>query len=232
MAVAFDAFSDVAAATTTPLSWTHTPSGTPAGAIVLIIADATTLDRITSVTYGGTSMTRVGTFHSKGSSEYFTTYLYFLGASVPSGAQTVLVHNNGATVSKRAGAITLTADTDTEVVDEDISIESDAEANPTGTLSLGGRTSFAAIVFGSGRPGPANITPLTNWTDQLEHDFGASSAGWYTYDIIGSADVTIGWSQGSDDTCASALAVSEVAVAGFPVYRKTDFPYLKHNLVR
>jgi hypothetical protein len=207
MAVVFDAFSSIAEATGT-LTWTHTTSASPKAAIVLVVQNSGA-DGVTTVTYGGTSMTEVtGSPNLKTSGEPGGVHVFFLGASVPTGNQTVTVNVSGA-VARVAGAITLTANADTEVVDTDATINSDAVANPSATLSLGGKTCFACIAFHSGRQAVGNITPTTNWTSRFENDFGAQLAGIYTYDTIGTTDVAAGWTQTSDDATAISLAVSE-----------------------
>lgn len=209
MAVAFDAFS-ASSAGTGNLSWTHTPVGTPRVIIVFIIQNTAT-DDISTVTYGGTSMVEVtGSPHEKTSGEAGVVYCYTLLSSVPTGAQTVLATVAGAT-TKVAGAISLTASANGEIVDIGTSISSNSLANPSETLTLGGKTSFAAIGFFSGHGAASGISPLANWTDRLEHDYGSKMAGIYTYDTIGSTNVTSGWTQTADDALAISIAVSEAA---------------------
>ncbi len=213
MTVAFDVFSDVAEGNG-ELSWTHTPSGTPRAAIVFIVEDFQSVDGVTGVTYGGTSMTEVpGSPNIHATGETGAVHCFFLGSSVPTGAQTVVVSISGV-FQRRAAAITLTAVDDTEVVDSDGTIESTSLANPSVVLSLSGRISFAAIAFHSGWNDPSEIVPLASWTDRLEHDWGARVSGWYTYDTIASADVTAGWTQDAEDATMIALAVSEVSPEG------------------
>ncbi len=208
MTVAFDAFSNVAAGTG-ELSWTHTPVGTPRGIIVHVVEDVSNSDGVTGVTYGGETMDEVTGSPNVLVANAKSSHCFFLGTGIPTGAQTVVVSVDD-TNPKRAGAISLTADADVEIIDTDATINGSAEENPSGTLSLGGRTCFASIAFVSGQSVPTNITPLTNWTDRLEHDFGSNTAGWYTLDTIGSSDVTAGWTQTSAHAVAISLAVSEV----------------------
>jgi hypothetical protein len=214
MAVAFDAFSNGTAGTG-DISWTHTPVGTPRGVIVIVLGVSGT-DGVSGVTYGGSAMTEVtGSPNLKASTELAGVYVYFLGTSIPTGAQTVAMTSANVHL-KSISAITLTADADTEVVDSDATINSDSAADPSVTLSLGGRTAFAAIGLVSGQDAVTGITPLTDWTSRLEQDAGAVTVGHYTYDTIGSTDVTAGWTQTAEDATAIALAVSEVAGGGDP----------------
>jgi hypothetical protein len=209
-APAFDAVSNVAAGTGN-LSWTHTPVGTPRAVIVFIVQTGAGTDQVTSVTYGGTSMTEVsGSPNLHAAGETGAVYAYFLGSAIPTGAQTVTVNVSGA-ASKRAVAYTLTANADTEIVDSDGTINSSFLSNPSRTLSLSGRTSWAGIGFYSGQNAVGSITPLGSWTGDLEHSFGGIQvAGWYQFNTIGSSDVTAGWTQAADDAVMIGVAVSEV----------------------
>jgi len=206
-AVVFDAFSNVAAGTTNR-SWIHTPVGTPRAVIVLISQNTGTTDQVTSVTYGGLALTRVGwTCDTAG--EPGCVYVYFIGSGIPTGAQTVVVNVSGSS-TKRAGAITLTGLGNTFMVASDTSVNADA-ANPTRTLNLNNNNSFVAEVFHSGQNAVGSITPFSGWTSRLEHDYGSQTAGWYTYNTVGSANVSVGWTQGNDDAAMVALAVSEIS---------------------
>ncbi|MCI0564015.1 MAG: hypothetical protein MN733_36530, partial [Nitrososphaera sp.] len=208
MTVAFDAATNSTEGTGN-LSWTHLPVGTPRAVIVCIMVNGSS-DEVTSVTYGGASMTEVlGSPNIKTTGEAGVEHIYFLGSNIPTGNQNVTVTVSG-NATKIATAITLTASTDTEVVDSDGTINSDSQANPSVTLSLGGRVSFAVIAFHSGHDEVTSITPLTNWTSRLEQDFGFRTAGVYTHNTIGSSDVTAGWTQTANDAVAMAIAVSEV----------------------
>jgi len=206
VAIAFDAFASVAAGTGT-LSWTHTPSGTPRGVMVFIVYAAGT-NQVDSCDYGGEPMYRKPAAVFKTATEALSCVAYFRGASLPTGAQTVTVTVSGAD-SKIAGSITVTAAADVESADTG-RISSDLIIDPSVILNLKGRSSFCCIGFGSGIGAVANITPFTNWTSRLEHDFGNQTAGIYTYNTIGTADVNAGWTQGSDDAVMCAIALTEI----------------------
>lgn len=211
MAVAFDAFSASAGSGTR--TWTHTPVGTPRAVIVFAVLSNAT-DNITTVTYGGTSCTGIaGSPNVVGTGENCAAHAFFLGASIPTGAQSVVVTQTGGSVGMCAYAITLTAATDTEVVDSDGTISSTSIADPSVTLSLASRTSFAALAFSSGHDAVTSITQLTGWTNRNEVDLGATVTACYTYDTIGTTDVTAGWTQTADDAAAMCVAVSEVSGA-------------------
>jgi hypothetical protein len=158
------------------------------------------------VTYGGVNVPRIASAVDT-VDEVGRTYYYYLGSGLPAGAQTIVVTVSGA-ATKRPGAWAVTAAADTEVVDTQV-VEADA-ANPSVTLLLGGRTSFCCVGFYSGQNAVTGITPFSGWTSNQEHDFGNFTGGWYRYNTIGSADVTAGFTQTSDDCALIAAAVSEV----------------------
>lgn len=209
MAVAFDAFSNVAAGTGT-LSWTHTPVGTPR-AVRVDIVEAGGTNGVSAVTYGGVAMELVAV-NAKTSGEAGTVITYFLGRGIPTGAQTVSVTVSDA-VSKRAGATTLTAAANTCWTSADVSIGSDSLANPTSTLALHGKASFVSLALCSGQNAATGITQSTGWTNRLEHSFGTQTAAWYTYNTISTANVACGWTQTADDAVMVALAITEVPLA-------------------
>lgn len=214
MAVAYDAVSTAGFNFTGTYSWTHTPVGTPRGAMVWPWSPGG--DNVTGVTYGGSAMAEVtGSPLQKNTGEAITVYGYFLGASVPSGAQTVEV-TQGGTDTRNAMAITMTAEADTEIVDTS-TISSDSQADPSVVLSLGGRECFCAIKFGSGHNAITDVTPNSGWTGRAEGSNGSYTNGLYTYDTVGTTDVTAGWTQTAEDAVAIAAAFAEVAGGGDPI---------------
>lgn len=211
MTVAYDAVSNATEGTGN-LSWTHTPVGTPAGVIVFVTQIAGG-DEVTGVTYGGVAMTEVtGSPNLKATGEPGAVYGYFLGSSIPTGAQTVTVTVDATGTNKAAVAITITAAANTTVQDTDVSINSDAATNPSATLALGGNTCFCAEGFFSGINAVGNVTPFADWTSRYEFDFTSQIGGVYTYDTIAAVDVTMGWTQTSEDAIAIGVAVTESAV--------------------
>lgn len=214
MAIAFDS-SGTPASGTGDFSFTHTPVGTPRAVIIGVVQNVGSTDEVISVSYGGVSLARVGAvFHTTG--ETGAVYLYFLGANIPTGAQTVIVDVNGTGSSKRVTVWALTAAANTEVVDSDTTINSDSQANPSVTLSLGGRSCWCGIEFFSGQDAATGITPLTSWTGTLEQDFGSQTGGSYRYNTIGTADVTAGWTQTAEDAAMVAVAIGEITQTQAP----------------
>jgi hypothetical protein len=215
-AVAFDAMTVCSNQTTDPITCTHTPVGTPRAVLVYIYQNEA-VDQVVTCDYGTERMTEVtGSPNEKVAAEAMILHAFFLGTSIPTGAQSVTCDVSN-TIAKRIVAITLTGAADTEIVDADATINSDSIANPSVTLSLSSRTSYAVIGFGAGGVDTTTITPLTNWSDAApdgtEVDNGAAQFGVYSYDVIGSTDVTAGWTQAADDAIAIAVAISETAAA-------------------
>ncbi len=232
MAIAFDAVSSTVPGTGA-LSWLHTPIGTPKGVIVFVVQNVGTADEVTGVTYGGVTMTEVtGSPNLHTTGEPGGVHAFFLGSSIPTGDQTISVSVNGTGSSKAGIAISVTAAANTEINDVDATINSDAQADPSVTLQLNGISSFCCIGFHSGQNAPTAITPLTNWTTIAEVDFGSQTSGFYRYNTIGTADVTAGWTQTSEDAAAIAIAIDEVgsAPAGQPtVKRQGGVAFMSHG---
>lgn len=212
-AIAYDAVSNATIGTGN-LSWTHTPVGTPRGAIVTVVQAGVSSDQVSGVTYGGVAMTELSVSPlAQAGGEVCIVYQYFLGASLPTGAQTVVVTVTNST-NKSGSCITVTAAADLEIVDVDDAINSTSSADPSATLALGGRTCFAMIGFHTGQNDPAGSTPFTNWSSRYEPDFGTRCGGTYTYDIVSTTDVTIGWTQTAEDATAIGVAISEILAPG------------------
>jgi hypothetical protein len=162
-------------------------------------------------------MTEVsGSPNIKGTGETVNVSCFFLGSNIPTGAQTVTATTSG-TADRQAGCVTLTAENNCEVIDSDGTINSDSQANPSVTLGLLGRSCFCAIGFASGQDAVTGITPFANWTARSEAaTTGNTTFGMYTYDIIGTANVSAGWPHTADDAVAIAIAVSEILSSNSP----------------
>ena len=232
MTVAFDAFSS-GLGFGDPLTYTHTPVGTPRGAIVSDHGHGT--GGPTTVTYGGVAMTALPSspLNAKGTGENTMAAGWHLGASLPTGAQTVSLGGNGGVLD--SGCVTLTAAADTEVED-DLSYESDSTDNPTGTLTLGGNDCFCGIMWRSGENAVGSVAPGSGWTQRFESDIGSQTTGYYTYDTVASTNVDVSGSltQTADDLSAIAWAVTEVAAAGGapPFNPRLNTVRMKHILGR
>ena len=208
-AIAFDAFTALAGGVDP--SGTHTPAGTPNAAIVAVFHPDT--EPVVAVTYAGVDMgASVATLNNGVAGELATAaFTYFLLNSPTAGAQTVAV--NGGAGAVAAYVVTVTASNTVSLVATQ-NIQQTTGANPSATLALGGVTSFVLMPWLSGQDDSiTNVTPLTNWTSRSETDNGTQGGGAYTYDIIGSTDVTIGVTQTTDDFFTLSAAFREDAAA-------------------
>lgn len=212
MAVAFDATS-ASTVGTTDRSWTHTPTGTPRGVVVYVIQYLGTTDEVTGVTYGGVSMTEMpdSPLLSTAQAEDGAVYGYFLGSSIPTGAQTVLVSVDGTASSKTAVAITVTAAADTQVVDT--SIVDTTAANPSVVINGGATTNFYSAAILSGANATANITLDAGHTQLDADDFTNAVGASARHNSITTGDVTISWTASSLPAAIIGSAISEAAAA-------------------
>lgn len=214
MAITFDAFTADASPTTGNDSFSHGGGAGPRAALGFIVGTSPT-DEVSGATYGGVSMTQLSSSPKLATSGGEPGVVHaFLLNGIASGTQTFAFTTSASTVTHQAYCITLNADADLEVVDEDVTVDSTSQANPSVTLSLGGRSCFCAIAFMSGHAGTASITPLTSWTSRHEVTTGSETAACYTYDTIGTSDVTAGWTQTAEDALMYAVALGEVVAAG------------------
>lgn len=209
--IAFDAHTGDCTGTGT-ITCSHTPVGTPRGVLVVIHA-ASSADSVNTVTYGGATMSeavlpRLSTFSAQ------SVYAYYLGSSIPTGAQNAVVTVNNAN-SKRVNVVTFTATRDTEVLDADNTITGQTVSNPSVTLEVGGRTALAVITFLSGQDDTTGFAPLAGWTSMQEVDSGTAGRGYYRLTTTTTSNITAGWTQTADEAQAIALAMAEVsAVVG------------------
>ena len=194
--------------TGSPVTHSHTASGTPKGIIGFVEFQANAA-YVTGATYGGTSMTLVAElFRASGGH----TAMYWLGSNANSGTQTFSVSCGAFFGNAYLGVMSLNADANMEIVDWE-SISSDSVNDPSVTLSLGGRSSFCAIA-GAFADGAADLSPLSGWTSRAEQSLGAATNIIYTYDTIGTADVTAGVTTLSTNFArAIAIAVAEVSAS-------------------
>lgn len=208
--VAFGAATEsVRTLTTDPYTFNHTPAGTPRAIVLAAVHGTSSTDHISSVTYGGVSMTRIvratDTATEPGAAE-----LWFLGSGIPTGTQTVSVDLTSATGDDFHFVILdFEGDEDMEVVDFD-SVNENA-TNPSVTLQYpDDRTCIAvAALYGGGADGSA-FTPSTGNETVHDHDLGA----FYSEVIRQTRASTggtwaIGGTSAADDVAFVALALAE-----------------------
>ena len=184
----------------------------PNGVIVFTVSNDNT-NTVTAITHGTNSLVEIpGSPITKAGGETAHMSAWFLGSGIETGIQTVSVTEGGAGGFFMGGSV-LGGDADLEIVDSDLTISSNSLANPSVTLSPGGRSCFCSIAFFSGQNAPSGVAPLTDWTSVAEADFTSQMGCYYRYNIIGTTDVTAGWTQTAEDALAIAVAISEVAAS-------------------
>lgn len=225
MAVEYDASTkNVAAAD--PQSFTHTPSGTPRGVVVMIAHGTTASDIVVGVTYGGVAMTRIGSI-SDALGEPGRAYSYFLGVGVPAGAQTVSVDRTEATTSVLVVAITVTGVDDMEAYGFG-GIAGDL-VNPRAIVgSSGNRISTGFLIVYSGLNALASLTAVDADTTIIQdNDFGIFVATCCRRTTAGEGTKTIGYTAGSDDVAQESVTIGEISTLAFPYKARRIVPLLR-----
>lgn len=212
MALAFDAQSSFDL--TTSASNTHTPVGTPRAVLVGIAQENGQVDAISGVTYGGVAMTRVTNgWANINSAEVGNAYLYFLGSSIPTGAQSVSITVSTGAQAKTAWCLTFTASADTEVAAS--AQLSATQTNPSITLgTTAGFTGIAAAILWNAANNPATNAVGSGYTATTNvKDFGADG-GLMEYGAKSGASVVVDFTNGtSEETAMVAAAIQEQAAA-------------------
>jgi hypothetical protein len=217
MAVAYDAYSDTGAtyiANVSSFTWTHTPTGTPAGILLFCIAGSSG-DMFTSATYGGVSMSAVsGGTAVDAAAETAYTETYFLGSGIPSGAQDVVVQRENSSMGCHACAISVTAGGNTAVYTPGIVVlqgdgtlaEQNVDDGSPGTNSL----RFAGGMSGrntASTPGASSTSIIGRVFSARSHAIARETAAGQGSRAVGFAD------SNTDDRAFVHLAVYEIASA-------------------
>ncbi len=223
MGVQFDASQARDFSASTGGTWTHVSVGVPAGMAVLIVGNASTLDQITSVAYGGGTLTRVSSIPGGSGSEPGRSYMYFRGTVVAASGTVNVV---GTAHTFTCWSVGMTANTQIHelTVAGTVTTTSTSLADPSGTVTglAAGSSGLALGVLFSGANDPASNVYQTGYT-AIPHsgtqgvDFGSQS-GNAVYGIRQvSAPFTLGWSNTTaDDVALIAALVGEPAPAVLP----------------
>lgn len=216
MAVAHDASSESHAsgssASEASFSWTHTPVGTPRGVLVFTYSKAAgPPDDATSVTYGGVSLTAVsGGRATDTAGEPADCKAWFLGSSIPTGAQSVVVNRTNNATAMLAHCVTVTAAADTTtgtpvLLQEDGTVaEQSVDDGSPGTNSV----RYAGLYYGTS----AVLTAGANSTALQASGFTGSGTNLARETTAGQGLRLVGFSEAvSDDRAGVHLAVKEVA---------------------
>jgi hypothetical protein len=219
--VAHDASTESATfTTTTPHAFNHTPVGTPAAALVFISHGTPSTDVITSVSYGGVAMTRVGTAADT-AGEDGRVYIYALTSGVLDGVQAVSIVHTGSATVKAAVAVTVTASGTLAV--RDVRRLAEDQANPSALMPSNGATALRYSVLYSGQDAVASTSVLAGMTAIHDHDFGAFVSRCDMETTASTGDFTIGYTVASEDVAFVAVAlVNTTATQAFTVVRNVD----------
>jgi len=208
--IAFDNKTEVErTGTVDPQTWTHTPVGTPKAVVVATVHGNTAIDHVLSCTYGGVSMTKSVTAADT-QTEDGRADIWFLGAGIPTGAQTVSCDLDSATTDDiHFVSITFTGSTDTEIIATDVDQEN--QANPTATLSFGGRNAISVMAFYSGTasvPIPSACSGSSGCS--LAHNFDmVNSVSTVEYQTTaGTTNEVMGYTVADDDVALAYAAIS------------------------
>lgn len=210
MAVAYDAATEFETNDPPdPITFNHTPVGTPRGVVVSVAHGITATKHAQAVTYGGETLSLI-VEAADTATEPGNVSLWFLGSGIPTGLQAVSIDQDAASGDNtHAICWTFTADTDTEVIDSD-ELNEDA-ANPTVTLSAGGRTKISICHMYGGAAAPGGTLAADNTLGPV-FDLGPFYSQSCHETTPDNADHTIGWSTlSSEDLALVAVAISEVA---------------------
>lgn len=150
-------------------------------------------------------------------------YTYFLGSSVPSGAQTVEVTVSGSSL-KVAGCVTVTGAYD--ILISDTSTTQGTLANPNVTVTVGAAvTGYVIAALHSAESISGDLSVGSGATQVLEQDFGAQHAGMLRRNSTDTAgDVTVGWTDAvAEDSAIVGVVLREaLIVVALDIATETD----------
>jgi hypothetical protein len=220
MAVAFDASSESHTGTTgsaseASFSWTHTPVGTPKGVLIFAFNNSDNVDDMGVVTYGGTSVPAVtGGATSENSSEGGYVKTYFLGSSVPTGAQTVVVNRTNNAFNMYAVCVTVTADANTAVYESGIQLVFSSSGGLQAEVSVDdGSPGTNSMRFAGTHTGFLDVPSAGASSTALQSiDYGSIAAAVVRETTAGQGFRTVGFTTGANDDYATVhLAVTELS---------------------
>lgn len=204
--------------TTSPQTFSHAGAASGVkGAVLSIIHGASSTDHVSAASYGGTAMTRAKR-NTDSTTEPGAAELWFLGASVPQGTQTVSYTCGATTDDIYAACITLVSDGDLEVIDTD-GIDNNT-ADPSVTLQASGREIYCIGSLYDGTAAPSDFTENRGSDVKGSSDLGAFWGLVLTQDISVAADFTLGGTVVTDDVAYAAAAIAKVVVASEHAARK------------
>ena len=201
-----------ASTTTGDVSFTHTPIGTPAGVVVVVLNGDTAGAPCTGVTYAGMAMTSLGTFVD--TSEAGSVSIWYLTGAIdiPTGPQTVVLQ--GCTADgKFATCSTVTSSTNRTAL-----AGSAGRNHIIGAHTISIVTTADAMLYGgihSGQAAISGVSPASGFTNQNINDWGVKVAlTSRSSAIMAAGTITYGSTAGSDDNCLAVVALGEGSAGG------------------
>lgn len=193
--------------------WTH-PGSSPNGVIVCVVtrANATAVD--TAVSYGGVAMTLISALStSDAAGEPGRIQVWHLGASIPSGPQTVTVTRTNNANPAFALCTTVRADRDTELDTAGAVLLSGDGTNAEQSVSdTAGRGNSLRYCMGWGGGTPSAVTPGANSMIVKDHGLSLSGAQVACERVPGTGSRSVGVVRGvSDDRAYAHFAIQQVA---------------------
>lgn len=220
--IVFDTSSEFTnTATTGGFSFTHTPINTPRGVLVFALNETSNTDRISTVTYGGASLTRVTSAIHPGGGGTEPTHqsVWFLGSNVPDGPEPVTFVLNTSTTDDYYVVATTVYNTNNYdvVVEHSGSLAGSAVTNPAVTLNYNGYKCLSFTAIGSGLPNTTDLTLLSNMTAIHSEDFGAN-VGRVDRQTSASLNTNfvIGYTASVDDATIVGVALRPIQMSPTP----------------
>jgi hypothetical protein len=213
-------------------TFSHTPSGTPMGVVIALGADLSDTDHINgTVSYGGVATSRI-TFAADTAGSTGGAWLYHVGASIPTGIQTVSISHDASAVTKVAACITFTAARDTYVSASSRTFEN--QADPNVLIDSGSTEGMGIVALFSGRNTVSGGTVLANMTSGNSHDFGSEVWRWDYETTPTTSSRSLGYTMTSDGVALVAGIISEIAASASvlttPVKRPLRVPNVPSSI--
>lgn len=184
--------------------------------MVVVVVGRSATDKVVGVTYGGVAMTRITDAVESGGGDDGRAALFFLGGSIPTGAQTVVVtRTNDATVLAGQSA-TVTALTDTACVGA-VLLQTTG-AVPTEQNVDDGSPGSNSLRYAGGFTGSAGNVPAgANSTQFAGVDLGTAFSIMVRETTAGQGSRPVGFATTSSQYAVIHVAVTEAAGGvGYP----------------
>ena len=213
MALAFDAVgpgSSGASGGSSPLTWSHTCTGSDLLLLAGVVVDhAPDTSDTVSVTYAGTAMTSLGRVHSGGAGQSFGFVEVFRLIAPAAGANTVSVTFSAGPDNVSAGSLSFSGADQSAGTGTAYTADSGGSDVGSGSVQVSSTTSgnICAAVLCDGSGGVSFTSGTSRWNDNtgpFNDAAGGSAAA--TLASTGSA-VTFSWTQGTDFYGAIAVEV-------------------------